>query len=692
MILQNRSNKEGVWHWALLLPVALLALVFVYRRGQDQNWDLQNYHYYAGYALLHGRQLTDLAATGIQTFLNPLSNVLVYLSLSRLPFPASAWAITLLQLLALPLLLLISRQLGSRLGYPRVGMAELLALCLSLLAPLWWSELGTSFSSSLTAPLMLGALYLGLRNSLADSAAGMAESGGDALRFAHPLRRTAYYRMLWAGGLLGFAAGLKLTNALFAIGFVAALACSAPLREWRRSLLRLLMTGIGMGAGFALTAWWNVYLLQVWGSPLFPWYNGLFKSPYFGAENFRDMRWYFASLAEFGRFLVDAVTGTGKTSEVAFADARLLLLVLLMPLALFIKKRHGERGRPLLFFMVFVLVSLLLWARMFAYQRYLIPIELLFGLALWILLSCVSRSRKLATLLLVLMLVLAGATFKVPDWGHAKPAKPQVNAFGLSLPPALVATPAQYLVLSNPLGFILPFLHPDSRFYGVQTAPQIDALIRAALAAERNLPVRVLSARSNAAHIWAQLGEVGFTPQRHVLACSHFRSYLEQYMMCDITLRPSGVALLVAPVQLDLRSNRLLPPAILGASGLSTPEDWGSWSDARTVKLLLANCLPAARLNISIRGHAFGPNVGQPLLLRLEDSGSGATAAGSPLLFAAEDRDVSTTIDNSDGAAACLNTVLLTIPAPTSPLQLGLGADGRTLGLGMVSLTLKAVP
>ncbi|NMM28987.1 MAG: DUF2029 domain-containing protein [Glaciimonas sp.] len=688
------SLKGTVGRWIFILPVALLALVFVYRRGQDQNWDLQNYHYYAGYALLNGRQLTDLAAAGIQSFLNPLSNVLVYLSLSHLSFPASAWVITLLQLLSLPLLVMISTQLGSRLGSARFSVAELLALCLSVLAPLWWSELGTSFSSSLTAPLMLGALYLGVRSSLADSAETIAVDGNVGIGYARQLPRAHDYGILLAGGLLGFAAGLKLTNALFAIGFIAALACSAPLHDWRRSGVLLIKAGIGMFAGFGLTAWWNVYLLQVWDSPLFPWYNGLFKSPYFDTGNFRDMRWYFASLAEFARFLVDAVTGSGKTSEVAFADARLLLLVLIAPLALRIKKRYGELGRPLLFFMLFVMVSLVLWARMFAYQRYLIPIELLFGLALWVLLSCVVRSGKAMTLSLGLILALAAATFKIPDWGHVRPAQPQVNAFGLNLPPALAATPAQYLVLSSPLGFILPFLHPDSRFYGVQTAPQIDALIRAALAAQANLPVRVLSARSNAAHLWSQLQQVGFTPQRDALACSHFRSYFEQYMICGITPRQSATGLAAAPVEIDLRSRDLLPSTVLDVLGLSAQENWGRWSDGRTVKLLLANCLPASKLDISIRGHAFGPNVGQSVQLGLESTAPDAAGAvlSTSLFFAGDDRDVSASLDNRGSTAACLNILSLTIPKPTSPAQLGLGADNRALGLGMVSLTLKAVP
>src|SRR5262245_40708524 len=98
--------------WLLVTAVGLYALISVSHRGQDQNWDFLNYHYFAGYAVLHGRFTTDLAPSHLQSFLNPLPNILAYLALSSLPFPARAWVLTGVQLLALPLLVLICREIG----------------------------------------------------------------------------------------------------------------------------------------------------------------------------------------------------------------------------------------------------------------------------------------------------------------------------------------------------------------------------------------------------------------------------------------------------------------------------------------------------------------------------------------------------------------------------------------------------
>ena len=66
--------------WLLITLTVFFALGFVYLRGADQNWDLINYHYYNGYALLHNRFSIDIAAAHMPSFFNPVCNVLAYVS------------------------------------------------------------------------------------------------------------------------------------------------------------------------------------------------------------------------------------------------------------------------------------------------------------------------------------------------------------------------------------------------------------------------------------------------------------------------------------------------------------------------------------------------------------------------------------------------------------------------------------
>src|SRR5262249_2346472 len=53
--------------------------------GKEMNWDLLNYHVYNGYALLNGRLDLDMAPAQVQTFLNPLVDVPLYLAIVSLP-------------------------------------------------------------------------------------------------------------------------------------------------------------------------------------------------------------------------------------------------------------------------------------------------------------------------------------------------------------------------------------------------------------------------------------------------------------------------------------------------------------------------------------------------------------------------------------------------------------------------------
>src|SRR2546423_15717846 len=63
----------------LLLAAMLLAgAASVLLLRQDVNWNLQNYHFYNGWAFVHGRLGWDLAPAQIQTFHNPLLDLPFY--------------------------------------------------------------------------------------------------------------------------------------------------------------------------------------------------------------------------------------------------------------------------------------------------------------------------------------------------------------------------------------------------------------------------------------------------------------------------------------------------------------------------------------------------------------------------------------------------------------------------------------
>ena len=653
--------------WLFVSIVGFIAFAWVYLRGQDTNWDLLNYHYFSGYALLNGNFKGDIAPSGLPSFLNPVPNIFSYLALSQLPFPASAWLMAGIHLLALPLLVLIGRQLGTALGFTRVTIAEFWALALCLLAPLWWSELGTSFADATITPLVLLGLHLGLRG------------------FAQGEKKV--FRMLMGAGIcFGLAVGLKLTNTPFALAFsVALVGVYAPdgLRTIVRQTLPFL-TGLAIGA--LPTLWWNVYLLQDWGSPLFPLYNAWFMSPYFDFVNFRDMRWRFESIGEFLRYLSESTSGTVKTSEFLFADFRLFIFTVFATLTavlLILKRRLLSLNYVALSFVYFLGISFLLWATFFAYQRYMIPIEVLFGFGIWVLLSQLILNNRTVVWLLAGSVFLSGVAIKIPNWGHMQARVAQINPFGVHFTAEQVSTPARYLVVGHAITYLLPFLHKDSRFFGLGTlSRQADALIAVALAKPDARPLRILLRQAVAGEsLWELLEPFGFEPSNTHLKCFHFRTDIDVYVICEIAAKLTGQQTFMEPIALDFRDGeQLLPPSLLNLSGLAAQETWGRWSDSDQVTIHFANCLPKGKLLIDVRGHAFGPNIGKPVRLLIGSSQATITLGEF-------DEDVRINLNNQ---GECEKKLVLLVPEKATPLALGISEDTRTLGLGLVQIGIRA--
>jgi phosphoglycerol transferase len=129
------------------------------------------------------------------------------------------------------------------------------------------------------------------------------------------------------------------------------------------------------------------------------------------------------------------------------------------------------------------------------------------------------------------------------------------------------------------------------------------------------------------------------------------------------------------PLMLDFRLPAW-PGIIESASGLSYPEPWGRWSSAPTVELEFAGPLPR-RFVLRLHARAFGPNAGAEIHAKV-----GKHEASFTLGDAIEERRV--VLDNPQRA----RLLSIGIPHPTAPKDLGLNADARTIGIGLVDLAI----
>lgn len=470
--------------WALLLVPLLLGLLSLLA-GQDDGWDMRNYHLYNVHALLGGRIGFDLAPAGFQSYFNPTLDLPYYYLNQWLPPRAVGFVQGVLHGLSFVLLYGIGRQLLA--GAQSRRLALLLAFA-GVAAPGFLSELGNTMGDNLSALPVLLSLYLVLRR-------------WDTLQ---QWSSAAALTAIAAGVAMGIAAGLKLTNAVYAVALCAAL-LAVPLLWWQRLRLSFLF-GVGVLGGMAISGgWWMARMWQTFGNPLFPQFNNIFRSPLAPDSGvidvfFRPQGWMENLLWPF-----IFAFNTRRVSEIPLKLAVWpLLYVTLITLAVVWSWRRlrNERSWTLaprgVLLLAFVALGYLVWMRMFSIYRYLVPLELLAPLAIWLAWQYVGpRAQQLAGWALALLVLTA---LPAANWGHAGWAD---QSFSADVP--AIAHPADSIVFfaqpDPPSGWMATFMPPATQVIALGTGmletPAWRARQQAAIASRPGPHYLLLSAARN---------------------------------------------------------------------------------------------------------------------------------------------------------------------------------------------------
>ena len=464
MTLSSSQRISSVLPWvAGPLLFGLLALCL----GQDANWDLRNYHLYNPYAFLHQRLDYDVAPAQVANFYNPLLYVPYYFVVTGLPPLVAGFLLGALQGLNFPLLIGIARSVMTEEQARTRWLVFPIAL-LGLLGAANISELGTMFADNLISLLVLGGVWLLLANF--------------RLLTAGPAGRALL--LAGAGGLLfGLAAGLKQPAAVFCVGWCAALLV-VPGPLWRRVGLAFVF-GLGVLAGIAAGGGYWMYDLWVrYGNPLFPYFNHVFASPMAALADYRDPRFLPRSIWEALFFPFVIVFDPRRTAEIDFRDLRFpLFAVLLAATGLVALYRRLSAGREEaaappgsqavparrqgLFLLCGALVAYAAWLRLFGIYRYLLPLEMLAPLGIWLLISRFPWRRLTKYWVALGCAVLLLVTLQPGNWGRVSWGD---DYFGVYPPP--LADPDHTIVLMtgvSPMAYVIPFFPTPVRFLRIQS-------------------------------------------------------------------------------------------------------------------------------------------------------------------------------------------------------------------------------
>ena len=492
--------------------------------GQDLNFDLLNYHYYTGYAFLHGRTFHDIAPAGSQSFQPPLVHAFHYLGIAHLPPRVFGFLLGAVHGLNLPLVFGLGLLVLPRGAAPAAAVA-LVAAVVGSLGPAAVSLLGTTFGDNLVSIPALAALLLLLR----------APGGAAALAPRHAL---------WVGVLAGTATGLKLTMAAYHAGLFAA----AALFWWRSGALakRLALLTAGSVLGFLPTA--GVFDLELWrrfGNPLFPFANAIFRSEWQSLENFRDTRYLVHTPYDLVRPLVDTALGRSeRLMEIGMRDVRFLLLLAAAVAcgALWVAARTGigraaepwgDRTRA---FLAWWAASYLAWALAFYTYRYAALLEFTAPLLLFALLARLLPWRR-ALVAGAVAATLVVATTRVESWGRRAWTTPWL---GLPVPALGLAPDSLVLMVGQPSAFAIPSFRADARFVHLTAVERFraparwDALVRDVVAGHRGPLLLLSNFEFSRAECEARAQALGL---RHTGRCEPVRNGSLRFRLCELERR-----------------------------------------------------------------------------------------------------------------------------------------------------------
>jgi hypothetical protein len=505
-MVQSRNTAHSLQRHSLWLILGLSVLMFgilAIFRQQDTNWDLRNYHFYTAYAFFNQRLSFDFVPAQLQSFHNPGASIPIYWLINHLPPRLTGFIIGGIQGINFFLTYLIV-QLTLKPSLPTLQklFLGLLITVASIFSPVFLFELGATYGDNTLSIFVLTGLFLILK---------VGQAGISELKFARIVLVLAI-----AGLCFGIAGGLKLTNLTYALAALAALVLTQQ-RLWR--LIAPIAVTLGIVTGFLLTnGYWMFFLNQQYANPLFPYYNGLFKSPYFALINLKDQRWIPKSIWHGLSYPFAWVIGRHPSSENAFRDLRWAIVLTLFVIAIVITsinflrqiQKSGTVGFwgytsfnlvpkyllltepfPCIFIISFTYFGFLIWLYQFGYTRYLMPLDLISGLFIVCLIERVSNEwfafyspsssrrpvfpsnatrrisstfsrRNVCIVLLVLILVVgkspAGDRIKWDD-----------SWFGVKVPPLEQPDKTMILMLSGePMSYVIPYFPKPVRFVRIE--------------------------------------------------------------------------------------------------------------------------------------------------------------------------------------------------------------------------------
>jgi len=458
--LPPEGSRARFWALTLLClaPFAfgLLALAL----GQDANWDLRNYHYYNAYAFLNNRYAQDLLPSQTPYFYNPLMDVPFFVLAQFASARAVGFFLGFVQGFNFILLFWIAyAALTLQSPKRKVIVCAALAL-LGMLGGGGIAQIGTTFGDNITSlgALLSAALVIGFWDKLSSA----------------PIRK-ALFLALFFGVPAGLMMGLKLPAVIYAVGLCGGLLFAGG--DWKRGFVLSFAFGLGVLLGCAVTLGpWMVFLQTHFGSPLFPYFNDIFKSPLAPLTSARDIQYAPHSTSDYFTMPFLFAHSSFRVGEIELRDWRIPILYVLLPLAVLLRL-FLNRNRTLessatpqatRYLLASFSLAYVVWLVMFSIYRYAVTLEMITPLLIVLAAGLLPFKMKTRTITAILLLLIVAVSVKPGNWNRRDTWLDRFVEAGV---PNLGNTSDLMILMTGmePYSHVIPEFPPDVSFVRIQS-------------------------------------------------------------------------------------------------------------------------------------------------------------------------------------------------------------------------------
>jgi len=355
LALSERSTEKSSWQFWIIVALPLLAIYLLRVDFPDVSFDVLNYHIFESERLLRGSLYLPADFFPGSLPVNPTPDVLTGLSRHLLGYRLG----TIVNYLALIWTgLILNRLLGA---YIRSVWLRNLGVIFILCTEQLLFQINNYMVDLLALPLLIEATIVAVKH----------EAG-------RIWQRTTLLMLL-----LGIAIAFKLSNLYLAGPIVLVFIVNvvgSPDQEARvKHLWQLVKVApIATIVFLAPVAPFSVLMFKLTGNPIFPLYNGIFKSPFWPQGVSFDPRWGPHGFAEALVWPIILLWHPERLSEFPYYSGRLTLGFIIACICLFIARRERSiRGLAII-----TLISTILWSASSGYIRYALYLELAGGILL----------------------------------------------------------------------------------------------------------------------------------------------------------------------------------------------------------------------------------------------------------------------------------------------------------------------